>query len=237
MKRGSVSVAVVGIALATGTLVGCGEPPPRPRPAEIPLAEFRPGEGAPSPPAATSEPAPSVERDKDKDRDKDRDVAASAAATGGDDESKPGGDSSPKANADAKPGVATQLDLKGGFLGATFGSTPKAYRGLVLVDKRGDSLTYRAAAKTYGGFPLRDVVFIFRKSKLATIQYALKRSEDCRPMRETLIRELGAPQRAVNDASVWRGEKLAMRFVITGSGACSGTMLSKEHSAREYDSL
>ncbi len=209
-----------GLALCFG-VIACGDQPARPRPAEIPIREYRVESSATLvADAGAAGASPAGERERERERD------GSAEHRGSSD---------PKG--EAKTAVATQLDVKGGFLGATFGASPRAFRGLVALDKRNE--TFRAPPKSYGGFALRDVVFSFRKSKLGTIQFAAKSNDDCKPVRESFVRELGPPQRASQDnaTSTWRGEKIAMRFVLTSSGACSATVVSKEHARMEFDAL
>ena len=212
------------VALSLG-LIACGDQPARPRPAEIPIRDYRVDDVArpAEAPPATASGSPVGDRERERDASSDDTKASSTGAVA--DASK----------GDTKPGPATLLDVKGGFLGATFGASPKVFRGLVALDKRSE--TFRAPAKSYGGFPLRDVVFSFRKNKLGTIQFSPKNSDDCKLVRESLVRELGLPQRVSGETSTWRGDKLAMRFVITSSGACSATVASKEHSRMEYDAL
>lgn len=150
-------------------------------------------------------------------------------------ETQPEPEASASKAVETRTSLATGLDAKGGFLGATFGSTTRAHRGLVATDARGE--TFRVPGKSYGGIALRDVLYMFRKGKLASIQFAAKSNDDCKALRDALTRELGLPQRAVNDTSTWRGEKVAMRFVITSSGACSGTVVSKDFARMEFDAL
>lgn len=216
---------VARLALGVG-VIACGDQPARPRPAEIPIHEYRVDESSATmlgdaSATGVASPSSSSERDRDRERDASADTKVSGDA--------------PKS--DGKITVATQLDVKGGFLGATFGASPRAFRGLVALDKRNE--TFRAPAKSYGGFALRDIVFSFRKGKLGTIQFAAKSNDDCKPVREAFVRELGPPQRASvdNATSTWRGEKIAMRFVITSSGACSATVVNKEHARMEFDAL
>lgn len=215
-----------GLCAALGLLAGCSEPPPRPRPVEVPISEYRVGDTARAAEPASSATSSFSSSASANEREASRESVAAVP------EEPRGAD-----GAETKSAPATQLDTKGGFLGATFGSTPRQYRGLVAVDKRSDPATYRAGAKSYGGVALRDVFYIFRKNKLATIQFAAKNNDDCKPMRDMLTRELGPPQRATESTSLWRGEKIALRFVVTNSGACSGTVLSKEHARAEFDAM
>lgn len=216
-----VALAMLGGA---SIIAGCGDPTPRPRPVEIPIGEYR-----------VEGPGPAGETPASKGATKTRETTTSGAATadaGGSVASVP---EEPRA-ADGPP--SRELDVKGGFLGASFGSTPKAFRGLVLLDnKKPEVATYRAPDKSYGGFALRDLLFVFRKGKLATIQFAVKNAADCKPFREVLVRELGPPQRASGESATWRGEKVALRFVTGSTGTCAGAVQSKELARSEWESL
>ncbi len=121
--------------------------------------------------------------------------------------------------------------------GATFGSSPKAHRGLVQFEKRGEAVVYRAPERSYGGYALRDVTYVFKRNQLSTILFAVKSPNDCKPIRETLTRELGAPERVVGETSLWRGERVGLRFTVRGSGTCSAVVQSKELDRAEWDAL
>ena len=218
-------------ALALAWVSACAEPPPRPRPVEVPIGEYAVGTLRLPPPrgagpqggGAASSPSGAKASDRPPDKGAECDPTA---ATG----------ESPRASG-AESGPSRELDLKGGFLGATFGSSPKAHRGLVQFEKRGEAVVYRAPERSYGGYALRDVTYVFKRNQLSTILFAVKSPNDCKPIRETLARELGAPERVVGETSLWRGERVGLRFTVRGSGTCSAVVQSKELDRAEWDAL
>jgi len=214
MRWGLTALALLG---------ACGDPAPRPRPVEIPISEYRvegksPGKTPAESPAAKATPAATTDG-----------PSSSSSSTAIAEEPRYAGTTTET--------PSRELDLKGGFLGATLGAPPKAFRGLTVLDRKPDAVTYRASDKSYGGFALRDVLFIFRKGKLATIQFTVKNAADCKAFRETLVKELGAPQRSAAESATWRGEKVGLRFVVGSTGTCAGAVQSKELSRPEWDSL
>lgn len=226
LRRNASRLRLVAIS-ALAPLVACSNPPRRPLPAEVPIADFRAGEVPVGPPTAAPEPAASGGAIS---ADAGPSTTAATSSSPSPDDARAGGDAAAK--------LATTLDAKGGFLGATFGSSPKAYRGLVaLGDKpRAELQTFRSPAKSYGGFTLQNVLFVFRRQKLGTIQFSLKSAEECRPLKETLTKELGPPQRTSGESALWRGDRSALRFAQASTG-CSVTVLSKEFARPEFDAL
>lgn len=213
------------VVLAFGD--GCADTPRRPLPVEVPIGDFRAADVPVGAPTVATEAPPATANER-VTADASAATASTSTTTSTDEPRAPEGGGK----------VATALDAKGGFLGATFGSSPKAYRGLVaLGDKpRAEVQSYRSPAKSYGGFTLQNVLFVFRRGKLGTIQFSLKSVEECRPLKETLTKELGPPQRVSGESALWRGDRSALRFSQASTG-CGVTVLSKEFARPEFDAL
>ncbi|WP_394828504.1 hypothetical protein [Pendulispora albinea] len=196
----------IGCVLLLG-MVSCQEPRARKPPAEVPIQEYR-----------VEGPAPEVAPEATKDDGGGSATGAAAKAS----ESK-GPDT-------AAVGPASKLDAKNGFAGVQLGSSFKSFHGLKQTEKSGDRITYRVTrgAPSYGGVALRDVLYTFNKGKLDSITFSVKSNGDCKGVKESLERELGAPQATSSQASVWKGEKVGMRFAISPTSSCGGMVVSRE---------
>ncbi len=175
-------------------------PPPKP-PAEVPIQEFKADEPPPPPPADDASGGVST---------------TSATAKG--DEGKP------------ENSVATKLDAKNGFAGVQLGASVKSFKGLKQSERSGDHVTYRVTrgAPSYAGASLKDVTYTFNKGKLDTISFSVKSNGDCKSVKESLERELGAPQASSAQSFVWKGDKVGLKFTIAPTSSCSGTVMSHD---------
>lgn len=134
--------------------------------------------------------------------------------------------------------VATKLDDKNGFAGASFGQAPRAFRGLKAADKKGERVTFHVpAGAVYAGAPLNHLDYTFTKNKLGVIAFTVKNSADCKTVRAALERELGAPQKAIAapESALWKGAKVALRF--SGGVTCGGTVASHDLAGSDYTAL
>ncbi|HWL85874.1 MAG TPA: hypothetical protein VNO21_08735 [Polyangiaceae bacterium] len=179
-------------------------PPPKP-PAEIPIQDFKAEGPAPAPAAADDDAG-----------------GTSAATTSG--TAKSGGDTKEGG------GIATKLDAKNSFAGVQLGASFKSFHGLKQSERSGDHVTYRVTrgTPTYAGAALKDVLYTFNKGKLDTIAFQVKSNADCKNVKEALERELGAPQATSAQGAVWKGEKVGLRFIISPTSSCGGTVMSHE---------
>jgi len=193
--------ASIGCVLLIG-MASCGEAPARKPPAEVPLQEYQ----VEGPTSAEGSP----------DANDDGGAAGASAKSG-----------------DAKEGSAApagKLDAKNGFAGAQLGAPFKSFHNLKQTERSGDHVTYRMTkgAPSYGGVTLKDVLYTFNKGKLDTISFSAKSSSDCKGLKDSLERELGAPQQSSAQASVWKGDKVGLRYATSANGSCTGAVVSRE---------
>jgi hypothetical protein len=184
------------------------------RPSEVPIGEFH----ADAPPAsaepgAASAPAPALPASSD-----DAGSLSGSEARGSD--------------------LATKLDDKNGFANASFGASPRSFRGLKQAKKDGDRVTYHLTAGTvHATTPLNNVDFTFTKNKLGVIAFTVKNSAQCKTFRAALERDFGAPQKVVPspETAIWKGTKVALRY--NGGATCGGTVMHRDHGAPDFASV
>jgi hypothetical protein len=189
--------------------------PANARPAEVPIGEFR----ADAPPKSTPD---------------DKSSASSTPASSSSAKNEDGGSLGGGGDT-TKESVATKLDDKNGFAGATFGNGPRAFRGLKQAEKKGDRVTYHApAGRTYASAPLNNVDYTFTSGKLGIINFTVKNSADCKSFRAALERDFGSPQKVVPspETAVWKGAKVALRY--NGGLTCGGMVVSREHGGADF---
>ncbi len=198
-------------------MAGCqATGPAKVRPAEVPIGEFHadaPSNSTPEDDKSTESNAPSPASAKNED----------------------GGSLGGAGTGDAKASLATKLDDKNGFAGATFGNGPRSFRGLKQAEKKGDRTTYHVAAGSrYASAPLNNVDYTFTNGKLGIIAFTVKNSADCKSVRAALERDLGAPQKvgASPEVAVWKGAKVALRY--NGGLTCGGMVVSREHGGPDF---
>ncbi|WP_394851282.1 hypothetical protein [Pendulispora rubella] len=185
-------------------LASCEQAPARKPPAEVPISEYR-----------VEGPAPEAPPPEGKDDAGSTPPLATSGLEG-----KTEGSTTP----------ATKLDAKNGFAGVQLGAAFKSFRNLKESERSGDHITYKMLRGTpsYGGIALKDVSYTFNKGKLDTIVFSVKANKDCKAMKESLERELGAPQSTSAQAQVWKGEKVGLRFAISPNSSCGGSVVSRE---------
>jgi hypothetical protein len=207
----------LAVAAVAALASGCqATGPATARPAEVPIGEFH----ADAPPKSTPE----------DDKSSGSSPTSSASAKNED-----GGSLGGTGAAEGKESLATKLDDKNAFAGATFGNGPRAFRGLKQAEKKGDRTTYHVpAGRSYASAPLNNVDYTFTNGKLGVIAFTVKNSADCKSVRAALERDFGAPQKVVPspETAVWKGAKVALRY--NGGLTCGGMVVSREHGGPDF---
>ncbi len=208
---------VPGLAAA---IWACDSSSNRTKPAEVPIAEFEPGRPGSNDPRGGGDGVPVAAEEVDAGAVADKNA-----------------DAGPTLSVAADPSaIAGKLDDKNGFAGATLGSATKSLRGVRSLDKKGaDPARYRGPA-TYSGVAL-SVDYTFIGGKLALIAFNVKKSGDCKKIRDALDRELGVPQKATTnpESVVWKGNKVGLKYVA--GVTCGGQVVSKDLDATDFTAL